>query len=67
MSTASTLIDALNAGTVSSEEVARSCLDRHLVAVRDQLECARRCQRDAVLVGLDLLDDPDLHGARSLR
>ena len=33
----------------------------HLVAVLDQLAHARRCQRDAVLVRLDLGGDADLH------
>ena len=39
-------------------------LDDHLVPAPDELARARRCQRDAVLVGLDLLGDADLHGAR---
>ena len=37
-------------------------LDHHLVAVPDELARARGRQRDAVLVGLDLLGDTDLHG-----
>ena len=46
--------------------LARAALDEHLVAVLDELARARRGQRDAVLVGLDLLDDADLHGRETL-
>ena len=41
-------------------------LDRDLVTGVDQLERARGRQRDAVLVGLDLLGDADPHGGASL-
>ncbi len=41
-------------------------LDEHVVALLDELERARGRQRDAVLVGLDLLGDADLHGAGTL-
>ena len=41
--------------------VAGARLDEHLVPALDELARARRRQRDAVLVGLDLLDDADLH------
>ena len=36
-------------------------LDEHVVAALDELARAGRRQRDAVLVGLDLLGDADLH------
>src|SRR5439155_24347298 len=39
-----------------------SRLDQHVVAEPDELAGPRGGQRDAVLVGLDLLDDSDLHG-----
>ncbi len=42
----------------------RRRLDEHLVAALDELARAGRRQRDAVLVGLDLLGDADPHGAR---
>ena len=45
---------------------AGTLLDRHLVAVVDQLERARGRERDAVLVRLDLLGDADPHGGGSL-
>jgi hypothetical protein len=37
-------------------------LDDHVVPALNKLPRARGRQRDAVLVGLDLLDDSDLHG-----
>src|SRR5439155_12535477 len=39
----------------------RTGLDRHVVTTLDELECARRRERHAVLVLLDLLGDADLH------
>ena len=42
--------------------LARALLDEHLVAVLGQLAHAGGRQRDAVLVGLDLGGDADLHG-----
>jgi hypothetical protein len=35
------------------------------MATLNQLACARRRQSDAVLVGLDLFDNSDLHEARN--
>ena len=41
-------------------------LDEHLVPELHELARARRCQRDAVLVGLDLLGDADPQDARTV-
>ena len=41
--------------------LARPRLDEHVVPALDELPGAGRRERDAVLVGLDLLDDADLH------
>src|SRR5439155_16699575 len=41
-------------------------LDQDVMPALHELARARGCERDAVLVGLDLLDDPDPHGARTL-
>src|SRR3712207_9243196 len=43
---------------------ARAALDQHRVAAPRQLERAGRRQRDAVLVGLDLLRNADVHPRR---
>ena len=45
---------------------ARRLLDDHLVAALHELERARRRQRDAVLVGLDLFGDADPHGGGTI-
>ncbi len=46
--------------------VAGGRLDEHLVAALDQLTGARRRERDAVLVGLDLLRDADPQSPETL-
>ena len=59
--------DALVVGVRERAADAGARLDRDLVAVVDQLERAGRRQRDAVLVGLDLLGDADPHAGGSLQ
>ena len=54
--------DRLVRGVGERAPLARPALDENLVAVADELPCARGCERDPVLVGLDLGDDADLHG-----
>jgi hypothetical protein len=46
--------------------LARTGLDEHVVAAPSQLEGARRCERNAVLVRLDLFCDTDLHARATL-
>ena len=55
---------ALVVGVGERAAVAGRRLDEHLVALLHELARARRRQRDAVLVGLDLLGDADAHDAR---
>ena len=44
---------------------ARSTLDQHLTASLDEVSSSRRCQRDSVLLILDLRDDSDFQGVSS--
>src|SRR5512133_607570 len=50
-------------GVGEGTALARTGLDHDVVAALHELARARRRQRDAVFVGLDLLRDADLHGA----
>ena len=58
----SRLVRVVRKGTAD----ARISFDQDLVPVLDELARARRRQRDAVLVRLDLFCDTDPHGARTL-
>ncbi len=57
---------ALVVGVGERAAVAGGRLDEHLVPALHELARARRGQRDAVLVGLDLLGDADAQDARTL-
>ena len=46
--------------------LARRRLDEHVMSLQHELPRARRRERDAVLVGLDLLGDADTQDARTL-
>ena len=55
---------AVYASSANPDPSPALALDDDLVAALDELERAGRRQRDAVLLRLDLLRDPDPHGAR---
>jgi hypothetical protein len=58
--------DAFVRGVGKRASGSGAAFDEDVVAVPNQLERAGRSQRDAVLVGLDLFRDADLHSGRTL-